>query len=83
MSINNHSKTNRMPRNWLERLRGIRLSTPMRRRWGQFKTNRVGFFSLWIFISIFIISLFANVIANDVPLVVHYRGATDFPIVKD
>lgn len=44
------------------------------RRWLNFKANRRAFWSLWIFLGIFTICLFAELVANDKPLVVSYRG---------
>ncbi len=51
-----------------------------RRRWANFKANRRGFFSLWIFGILFFISLFAEFIANDKPLVISFDGAFLFPV---
>ena len=51
-------------------------------RWQHFKTNRRGYISLWIFLGLFGLSLCAELIANDKPLVVRYDGHFYFPIVK-
>jgi microcin C transport system permease protein len=51
-------------------------------RWQRFKTNRRGYISLWIFLGLFGLSLCAELIANDKPLVVRYDGHFYFPIVK-
>jgi microcin C transport system permease protein len=51
--------------------------------WQRFKSNRLGYSSLWIFLIIFGISLCAELVANDRPLIVSYEGNTYFPIVKD
>src|SRR4029077_13080349 len=49
--------------------------TPLtRRRLANFRANRRGFWSLWIFLALFVVSLFAEFIANDHPLVVDYEG---------
>ena len=45
-----------------------------KRRWQTFKANRRGFWSLWIFLFLFVISLFAEFIANDKPILVEYEG---------
>ena len=45
-----------------------------KRRWQNFKANRRGYWSFWIFVVLFVASLFANFIANDKPLVVKYDG---------
>ncbi|ENM5735027.1 ABC transporter permease [Vibrio mimicus] len=50
-------------------------------RWIRFKANRRGFWSLWIFLLLFVISLFAELIANDKPLLIHYDGNWYTPIV--
>jgi microcin C transport system permease protein len=51
------------------------------RRWQNFKANRRGFWSLWIFLVLFVISLFAEFIANDKPLYLRYDGKSYFPIL--
>jgi microcin C transport system permease protein len=51
------------------------------RRWQNFKANRRGFWSLWIFLILFVISLFAEFIANDKPLYLRYDGKSYFPIL--
>jgi len=51
-------------------------------RWQRFKANRRGYISLWIFLGLFGLSLCAELIANDKPLVVRYDGHFYFPIVK-
>jgi microcin C transport system permease protein len=51
-----------------------------RRRWANFKANRRGCLSLWLFGVLFVLSLFAEVIANDKPLVVSFKGALLFPV---
>ena len=54
-----------------------------RRRWKNFKANRRGYWSLWIFGVLFVISMLANFIANDKPIVVSYKGEILFPIFVD
>ena len=51
-------------------------------RWHRFKNSRMGYASLWIFMILFGISLCAEFIANDKPLVVRYQGQFYFPIIK-
>ena len=58
----------------------IDLSPITRRRWQNFKANRRGYWSLWIFLVLFVISLFAEFIANDKPLFVSYDGRWYFPV---
>jgi microcin C transport system permease protein len=43
-----------------------------RRRWQNFKSNRRGYWSFWIFMFLFLVSLFAELIANDRPLLIKY-----------
>lgn len=53
-----------------------------KRRIRNFRRNRRGFWSLWIFLTLFIISLFAEAIANDKPLLISYESKFYFPILK-
>jgi microcin C transport system permease protein len=53
-----------------------------RRRWRNFKANRRGWWSLWIFLILFVFSLFAEFLANDKPLLVSYNGGYYFPVIK-
>jgi microcin C transport system permease protein len=59
------------------------LSPLNQRRWANFKANRRGYWSLWIFLALFILSLFAEFIANDKPLVASYKGEILFPVIVD
>jgi len=59
------------------------LSPMNRRRLQQFRNNRRGWWSLWIFLVLFVLSLLADVIANDRPLLVSYDGNWYFPIVQE
>ncbi|AWI84068.1 peptide ABC transporter permease [Alloyangia pacifica] len=56
------------------------LSPLNQRRWRNFKRNRRAFWSLWIFMVLFGLSLFAEFIANDKPILVSYRGELRMPI---
>ncbi|HMK40992.1 MAG TPA: ABC transporter permease [Methyloceanibacter sp.] len=58
------------------------LSALQRRRLEIFKANRRGYWSLWIFLVLFFISLFAEFIANDEPILVKYEGQYYWPIFK-
>lgn len=49
----------------------------------RFKSNRLGYFSFWLFIIIFALSLAANLIANDKPLLVGYKGSIYVPVLND
>ncbi|HEB51359.1 MAG TPA: ABC transporter permease [Desulfobulbus sp.] len=57
-------------------------ATPARRRWNSFRRNRRGYWSLVIFLVLFVTSLFAEVLSNDKPLVIDYQGHLYFPLVK-
>jgi len=49
------------------------------RRWRNFKSNRRGYWSFWLFMALFLISLFAELIANDRPFLVKFDGKLYFP----
>ncbi|MBK7052459.1 MAG: ABC transporter permease [Rhodoferax sp.] len=57
--------------------------SPSRRAWLRFKRNRLGYWSLLIFCALVAVSLLAELVSNDRPLVVYYQGSTYFPMVKD
>ena len=59
-----------------------RLSPMSLRRWRSFKANKRGSVSAVIFLTLFGLSLFAEFIANDKPILVYYDGAFYFPIFK-
>lgn len=58
---------------------GLELSPLAQRRWQSFKSNRRGWWSLWIFLFFFVLSLFAEFLANDNPLLVKYQGNFYYP----
>ncbi|MDO5622006.1 MAG: ABC transporter permease [Paracoccus sp. (in: a-proteobacteria)] len=58
------------------------LSPLNQRRWRNFRRNGRAFWSLVIFATLFFLSLFAELIANDKPLVVQYRGDYYFPVFQ-
>lgn len=51
-------------------------------RWLRFKANKRGYWSLWVFMVLFVISLFAELIANDKPLLVEYNSQWYYPIAE-
>lgn len=57
--------------------------SPSRRAWLRFKRNRLGYWSLLIFCALVLVSLCAELVSNDKPLVVRYEGQTYFPMLKD
>lgn len=59
----------------------FRLSPTSKRRLRNFKANRRGYVSLWIFLALFILSAPAEFIANDKPLIVNYDGELYFPVI--
>ena len=54
-----------------------------KRRWELFKANRRGYWSLWIFGALFLMSVFAPIIANDRPILASYKGELLFPTFVD
>jgi microcin C transport system permease protein len=78
------SDADEMPVGTKRRRHGIFSLSPINeRRWRNFKANRRGYWSLWIFLSLFILSLFAEVIANDRPILVRYKGEILAPFLVD
>ena len=59
----------------------MRLSPVTQRRFRSFLANRRGTWSLMVFGVLFFVSLFAELIANDRPILVRYKGETLFPVV--
>jgi microcin C transport system permease protein len=51
-----------------------------RERWKRFKANKRGFVSLWIFLFLFVVSLFSEIIANDRPLFIYFDKRCYFPV---
>jgi len=60
-----------------------RSESPGARAWRRFRRNRLGFVSLVIFTAMVVLSLFAEVLANDRPLLVRFNGGFYFPMVND
>ena len=57
--------------------------SPSRRAWLRFKRNRLGYWSLIAFCALVLLSLGAELVSSDRPLVVRYEGQTYFPMAKD
>lgn len=61
----------------------IRATNPItQRRLDNFKANRRGYYSLWIFLFLFLFTLFAEFISNDKPLMVFYDGSIYTPVLN-
>ncbi|CAI8976749.1 putative oligopeptide ABC transporter membrane subunit YejE [Pseudomonas sp. IT-232MI5] len=60
----------------------LTLSPIGQRRWARFKTHRRGWWSLWLFLALFGLSLGGELVANDKPLLVTYQGDWYFPAFK-
>ncbi len=58
-------------------------NSPGRRAWQRFKQNRLGYWSLLVFCTLVALSLCAELISNDRPLLVHYQGQLYVPMLKD
>jgi len=58
------------------------LSPLNQRRWTNFKRNRRAWWSMWIFLVLFVIALFAEFVANDKPILVSYRGELRSPVMS-
>ncbi|WP_213881120.1 ABC transporter permease [Pseudomonas sp. dw_358] len=58
------------------------LSSISQRRLQRFRSNRRGWWSLWLFIGLFTLCLGGELIANDKPLVLKYHGSYYFPVFK-
>ena len=71
-----------LPRGMRRRDR-FQLSPINARRWSNFKANRRGYWSLIIFLSLFGLSLFAEFLANDRPIVMSYKGEVLWPVLVD
>ena len=57
--------------------------SPSQLAWRRFKRNRLGFVSLILFAILVVVSLAAELVSNDKPLVASYQGKLYFPIVKN
>jgi microcin C transport system permease protein len=64
-------------------LRRKRLSPLTRRRLLNFKANKRGYWSSWIFLALLAVTLPAEFLANDRPLLMKYKGELYFPVLVD
>jgi peptide/nickel transport system permease protein/microcin C transport system permease protein len=60
----------------------LTLSPIGQRRWARFKAHRRGWWSLWLFLALFGLSLGGELVANDKPLLVTYQDDWYFPAFK-
>jgi microcin C transport system permease protein len=66
-----------------DRFLGIHITPLTRRRLSKFRASSRGFWSLWLFLILFLISLCAEFIANDEPLVIYFDQGFYFPVFKE
>jgi microcin C transport system permease protein len=59
---------------------GLKMSPVNKRRWQNFKANRRGYVSFWIFMVLFVVTLFAEFLANDKPFLIRLEGRSYFPV---
>jgi len=60
----------------------VRLTPLNRRRLENFRANRRGYWSLWIFLFLFLLTLPAEFVANEKPLLVRYDGSWYVPVLR-
>jgi microcin C transport system permease protein len=58
------------------------MSSLTQRRWASFRRNKRGYWSFCLFLVLFTTTLFAELIANDKPIVIVHQGELYFPIFK-
>jgi microcin C transport system permease protein len=63
--------------------RRLKLSPINERRWNNFRANRRGYWSLWIFLALLVLTGMAEFIANDKPLLARYKGELLAPVLVD
>ena len=61
----------------------MKISPLNKRRLYNFKSNKRGWYSFWIFTLLFLVSIFADFVANDKPLLVKYENNYYFPVIKN
>ena len=61
---------------------GMSITPLTRRRLDSFKANRRGYWSMWIFLVLFVFTLFAEIVANDKPVLVYFKGDFYSPVVQ-
>ncbi len=61
---------------------GITVTPLTRRRLDSFKNNKRGYWSLWLFLALFLITLCAEIVANEKPILVYYQGEFFSPVLR-
>ncbi|BCE00268.1 ABC transporter permease [Marinicellulosiphila megalodicopiae] len=61
----------------------MKLSVINQKRWQTFKNKKISMISLWVFVGFFVLTLFAELIANDQPLFISTDNGTFFPMFKE
>ncbi|MDE0310459.1 MAG: ABC transporter permease [Acidiferrobacterales bacterium] len=61
---------------------GMQITPLTKRRLDSFRAHRIGYWSMWVFLVLFGISLFSEFIANDKPLLIRYNSNLYFPILQ-
>lgn len=62
-------------------VRSFKLSPINQRRWRNFNANRRGRISLYVFLAVFVVTLFAEFLANDKPILAVYKGEVLVPVL--
>ena len=61
----------------------MHVSPLTRRRLAIFRAHKRGYWSLWIFLALFVVTLFAEFLANDRPLLIRFEGHWYVPVLHD
>jgi microcin C transport system permease protein len=67
----------------LDRLKTVRQESPRKRIWRRFKSSRLGYWSLIIFSTLYVLSLLGELVSNDKPLLIWHQERLYFPLFKD
>ena len=57
--------------------------SPNQRAWARFRRNRIGYFSLWVFLALLLLSTCAELVSNDRPLLARYNGELYVPVFRN
>ncbi len=66
-----------------ERLQAVRQESPRQRIWRRFRSNRLGYWSLIIFSTLYVLSLLGEFVSNDRPLLIWHQERLYFPLFRD